>query len=44
MEYLAYSPDGMTGGTIHDGGDGLGVCLFLNGRGYFAVSPDGNSQ
>ena len=43
MEYLAYSPDGMTGGTIHDGGDGLGVYLFLNGRGYFAVSPDGNS-
>ena len=43
MEYLAYSPDGMTGGTIHDGGDGLGVHLFLNGRGYFAVSPDGNS-
>ena len=43
MEYLAYSPDGMTGGTICDGGDGLGVYLFLNGRGYFAVSPDGNS-
>mgnify|MGYP000933997892 CR=1 FL=1 len=43
MEYLAYSPDGMTGGTIRDGGDGLGVYLFLNGRGYFAVSPDGNS-
>ena len=33
----------MTGGTIHDGGDGLGVYLFLNGHGYFAVSPDGNS-
>lgn len=43
MEYLAYSPDGMTGGTIRDGGDGLGVYLFLNGCGYFAVSPDGNS-
>lgn len=43
MEYLAYSPDDMTGGTIRDGGDGLGVYLFLNGRGYFAVSPDGNS-
>lgn len=43
MEHLAYSPDGMTGGTIRDGGDGLGVYLFLNGCGYFAVSPDGNS-
>ena len=43
MEYLAYSPDGMTGGTIHDAGDGKGVYLFLNGRTYFAVSADGNS-
>lgn len=43
MQYLAYAPDGMSGGTIRDEGDGLGVYLFLNGRGYFAVSPDGNS-
>lgn len=43
MEYLAYSKDGMTSGTIADEIDGKGMYLFLNGRAYLCPSADRNS-
>ena len=43
MEYLAYSKDGMTSGTLADQVDGKGIDLFLNGYAYVCLSDDHNS-
>ena len=43
MEYLAYSKDGMTSGTLADQVDGKGIYLFLNGYAYVCLSDDHNS-
>ena len=43
MEYLAYSKDGMTSGSLADQMDGKGIYLFLNGYAYVCMSDDHNS-